>query len=154
VLDLAGRAGARVILVTVVSNLYEFPLRRAQWDAPQKPARWVMPYRRGIELYRAGRFAEALAAFKESRDAYPFGRAPSELNERLRELAQGRPHVHLVDFERTLDRAGLEEGIGCNFFGDETYCDQFHPNARTHRLIAEALLRTLEGLRGGGSPRP
>jgi hypothetical protein len=103
-------------------------------------------------------------------------RAPSELNDTLRELAAGNDHVHLVDFERILDRVGVEEGIGCNFFGvgdfserelgqgkrgkdeggtdelakgegDEPWCDQFHPNPRAQRMIAEALLPALLSLR-------
>jgi hypothetical protein len=150
VLDLAEREGARVLLVTVVSNLHEFPRRRAAWDAPPGVrAPGVEAFQRGVELHRAGHFAEALEAFKEARDLNPLGRAPSELNERLRELARGRRHVRLVDFERELDHLGGAEGIGCNFFGQRGWCDQFHPNDRTHRLLAEALLRALEELRSG-----
>lgn len=152
-LDLAGENASQVILLTVVSNLYEYPLRRAQWNQPGLGStRWGPAFSEGVDLYRAGRFAEALAAFKRARDAFPQGRAPSELNQRVRELAQGRPYVHLADFERELDQIGLEDGIGCNFFGDETYCDQFHPNTRTHRLIAAALFREMEELRRAGIP--
>lgn|GEM_PF-6269722 len=152
VLDLAERAGAHVLLVTLVSNLHEHPVERHSWDdPPRSDGAWLAPYRRGIEAQRARRFEEALAAFKEARDLNPFGRAPSELNERLRELAAGRPHVRLVDFERVLDRLGAEEGIGCNFFGQDGWCDQFHPNDRTHQLLADALFEAVEALRGEGA---
>jgi lysophospholipase L1-like esterase len=154
VIALAGRAGTEVVLVTVVSNLHEFPIGRSRWGEPlpevagsARQARWRAHYAQGIAAFGAGRFAEALAAFARARDEWPLGRAPSELNERIRELARTHAHVHLVDFARDLEQLGREEGIGCNFFGDETYCDLFHPNTRTHRLIAEAVFRKIEALR-------
>jgi len=57
--------------------------------------------------------------------------------------------MNLVDFETELDEAGLEEGIGCNFFGSEEYCDGVHPNPRTTRLIAEAIARRIAEIRQG-----
>lgn len=164
VIDLAERHGAEVVLVTVVSNLYEFPYRKARWDLTALPVDepsprlglWLDAYTGGIERFRAGDRAAALAAFKRARDWRPEGRARSQLNERLREISRRFPHVHLVDFERTLDRLGLREGIGCNYFGGEDWCDQFHPNAGTHALIARAVFRRIESLRAdrGAEPRP
>ena len=83
-----------------------------------------------------------LAEFAAARDIFMRGRAPSLHNARVRELAAAHGHVALVDFERLL-HARAPEGIGCNFFGDETYCDQFHPNAKTHRMIAASLLEKM-----------
>ncbi len=155
VIELAARTGAEVILVTVVSNLHEHPVRRDDWDSGpdeqvrRAPARaaWARHYSRGVELFRGSHFDDALDEFKRARDEYPHGRAHSALNQRVRELAARFPHVHLVDFEAELDRLGVEQGIGCNFFGDEGWCDQFHPNARTHQLIGEALLDEMRRLR-------
>ncbi len=128
------------------------PSRFSRWDsfvAAQRhsdtpPPPWLQHYLQGIELCRAGRHEDALATFRRARDANPRGRAPSMLNERLRELSAAHPHVQLVDFERRLDRIGLEEGIGCNFFGDENRlggltCDGVHPNIRTNELIGSAI---------------
>ncbi|MDJ0847615.1 MAG: hypothetical protein QNK04_04435 [Myxococcota bacterium] len=148
----AGEHGADVILVTVVSNLHEFPVRRERWDdgvaalLRKRPelGDWAESYRQGITLHRQGRFAEAITAFAEARDRHPRGRAQSPLNERVRTLAARYENAHLVDFERRLHASGAEEGIGCSFFGDEGYCDQFHPNARTQRMIARAIFDEME----------
>ncbi len=150
----AGERGAEVLLVTVVSNLHEFPVRRDRWDdgvaalVRRRPelALWGESFERGIALHRAGRFDEAVTAFGEARDRHPRGRAPGVLNERARALAARHPHVHLVDFERMLHEVGAAEGIGCAFFGDEGYCDQFHPNARTQRMIARAVFAEMQRL--------
>ena len=37
----------------------------------------------------------------------------------------------------------VETGPPADFFGNDSYCDQFHPNERTHRLIARAMLGKL-----------
>ncbi|MEN8182644.1 MAG: hypothetical protein ABFS46_08930, partial [Myxococcota bacterium] len=153
VLEGARERGIPVILVTLVSNLYEFPFRREQWsevasleiDAHLRS--WQRAYLEGIELDGRGRRSEALSSFKRARDELMKSRAPSVLNQRLRDLAAERPGVSLVDFEVILDEIGLEEGIGCTFFGAETWCDQFHPNPRTSRMIAEALAEAVLGLR-------
>jgi lysophospholipase L1-like esterase len=145
-----------VILVTVVSNLLEFPFRADRWDrlfehvrTAQEPLEpWLSHLVKGIKLFRAGHFEAALTHLKRSRDNhYPTSRAVSALNERLREFSAANEHVHLVDFERELDRLGMEEGIGCGFFGTEVYCDHVHPNPRTNKLIADAIFRTLSELR-------
>jgi lysophospholipase L1-like esterase len=150
-IEAATAAGTKVMLLTIVSNLNEYPVRREDWEegperlAGQFPglATWQRHYRAGIDAERAGQHGRALAEFKLARDAYQQGRAHSELNERLRTLAGRHPEVRFIDFEAELDALSQEEGIGCGFFGSESYCDQFHPNTRTHGLIAEALLREL-----------
>ena len=87
-------------------------------------------------------FDAAYASFSTARDYFMRGRAPSVLNARVREIAAEHAHVALVDFEKQLSTLA-SQGIGCNFFGDETYCDQFHPNDQTHRMIAGAVLRKM-----------
>ena len=165
-LDIARAEGVPVLLVTVVSNLSECPFPRSQWDqvlervrSSPSPPRWLAEYARGIELERAGDRAGSLEAFRRSRDGVaPALRAPTALNDALRELARGRPEVHLVDFERELDALGPEEGIGCNCFGTEEYCDGVHQNPRTSQLIARSVGRTLLAMQfrptGRGSRRP
>jgi len=154
VIERAGRQGARVMLVTVASNLYEFPVRRADWETGPEQlvsqrrslAGWAEHFERGVALQRQGRHSEALTAFKQARDADPQGRAPSALNERIREIAARYPNAHLVDFELQLEREAGSEGIGCNFFGTAEYCDQFHPNARAQRLIGRAVFEEMRRL--------
>ena len=171
VLELAARHGTRVILVTVVSNLHDYPVRRAKWDSATSQwahergdlAAWAGHFERGVELYAAGRFEAALEAFARARDANPRGRAHTELNDRVRALASAYPHVRLVDFERQLHAEHAASGIGCNFFGDDfdgelasqSYCDQFHPNTGTQLMIAQAVLEAMGELEAGESdPTP
>jgi lysophospholipase L1-like esterase len=157
VIEVAVRQGIEVILVTQVSNLYEYPIGQSAWDAPRaeptpgtRSARAAEHFWKGVALFRGERFEEALVEFKQARDINPSGRSPGQLNDVLRELGTGRDHVHLVDFERDLERVAVREGIGCNFFGHEGYCDQFHPNTRTNQLIARALLGAIEELNQHG----
>ena len=147
----ARAAGVEVFLVTVVSNLHEYPFRMEEWDRalrlpplPEGPLRrWQEHYASGIRLFREGRRREARIEFEAARDWYPFGRAPAALNERIRALARGRPGVHLVDFERELVEIAGDEPIGCNFFGTEAYCDHLHPNPATSARIADAVAREI-----------
>jgi lysophospholipase L1-like esterase len=151
VIERAGDLGIEVFLVTVVSNLSEYPATRDRWHAMMNRERpfpdylqpWRTHYKQGIDHFESGKFEASLREFKLARDRSMNGRAPSALNERIRELSRAHPHVHLVDFEMTLDRLGIEQGIGCNFFGTSQWCDQFHPNSRTQMLIARDIVDTL-----------
>ena len=151
VIELAGEDGAEVILVTVVSNLHEFPIERSGWVSLRNKKKfaneslriWARQYVKGIELYEAGEFKEATMAFKRARDVNLRGRAPARLNAALRTLAAAHPHVHLVDFEADLDRVGAREGIGCNFFGNENYCDGVHLNERANRLLGQRIAQKI-----------
>jgi lysophospholipase L1-like esterase len=154
VIEQAAERSIDVVLVTVVSNVAEYPARRDEWQQLLNRERpfpaWMQPWRehfgRGVALFEEGRFDAALVEFKAARDQGMAGRAPSALNQRLRDLADESPHVHLVDFERRLDRVGVSEGLGCSFFGTESWCDQFHPNPRTQRMIAKDVVAALSTL--------
>lgn len=156
-------AGTRtpLLLVTTVSNLYESPRQMDEWDEWLAMSallpnwqRWRVPFERGVERHRAGDAAAALQAFREARDVLLNGRAPTEMNEILRAASGRSPHVHLVDFERKLEEIAAAEGIGCNFFGEDAWCDQFHPNGRTHELIATEVVTALRELRAAGAIGP
>jgi hypothetical protein len=159
VIEAAAESRTRIVLSTVVSNIYEFPVKKADWDtsplfdreARPDLAPWADHYQAGIARYRAGELESALDAFAAARDTFMRGRAPSMHNERVRELAAKYEHVELVDIERGV-HGHLDEGVGCNFFGDDTYCDQFHPNDRTHEMIAGVLLMKLRAM--GLVPKP
>ena len=147
-----------VIMVTMVSNTHEYPQKRGDWAEkilnpiaayPEHFQPWYRHFKAGIEFFEAEELEKALREFHLARDEYMGGRAPSALNERIRAFAAKYPHVHLVDFETTLDRLALREGVGvgCNFFGTEEWCDQFHPNARTQHLLAHEIVKKLRVLR-------
>jgi len=154
---LASEHGVPVMLLTLVSNLYEFPTRRTDWDAllagerdddfPAADGREA--FVAGVGRFREARHAEALASFRHARDAWPGPRAPGLLNAAIRDLAARRSDAHLVDVEARLDALALEEGIGCNYFGTDVYCDGLHPNPRTSRLIGEWTARAILELDGG-----
>jgi hypothetical protein len=157
------RAAARdipVVIVTVASNLDEFPERRERWDAVLAESDaagagaspWLASYAEGIRAFRSGDRDASLSAFERARDARPLSRAPGMLDAALRELPSKHSNVVLVDFERELRRVALEEGggIGCNFFGSESYCDGLHPNVRTSEMIGRAAaMPTLRAALGG-----
>ncbi len=162
VIDAAADLEINVILLTMVSNLHEFPYKREDWSKDvlksqgpysEQLQQWLRHYEAGIELFEAEDRERALREFKLARDEYMGGRSPSALNEQIREFATEYSHVYLVDFEKTLDQLSLREGagVGCNFFGEEDWCDQFHPNARTHDLIAREIVKQLRVMRR--SPR-
>jgi hypothetical protein len=166
VIEAAAAKNIPVVIVTLVSNLDEFPERRERWDAvlaeADAPGRngsaWLASYADGIRAFRGGRLEASLAAFERARDARPLSRAPGMLNEALRELPARYGNVVLVDFERELRKVALAEGggIGCNFFGDDRYCDGLHPNARTSELIgraaADGALRAILGRKAERAP--
>jgi lysophospholipase L1-like esterase len=142
----AEERGVPVLLVTVVSNLYEFPYPHDRWEeaieqssAPGGESQpGLADFVQGTRLFRDSRFDEALRAFRRARDARPGPRAPGMLNDAIREIAPLHANAHLVDIERQLESLAGTEGIGCNFFGTEAYCDGVHPNPRTNRLIGFA----------------
>ena len=151
VIERAAALGIEVFLVTVVSNVSEYPAPRDRWHKMMNRERpfpdylqaWRSHYSRGIDHFEAGEFEASLREFKLARDQSMNGRAPSALNEMIRDLSRQSSHVHLVDFERTLERVGADEGQGCNFFGTRDWCDQFHPNPRTQKLIAREIADAL-----------
>jgi hypothetical protein len=145
-IEVADRHDVPVVLVTLVSNLHEFPRPQARWDEALELSsaedrdleRGLDDFALGIRLYRDSRFEAALEAFRSARDARPGPRAPSMLNDAIRRTASMYANAHLVDFEHQLEALAVREGIGCNFFGSEAYCDGLHPNPRTNRLIGFA----------------
>jgi len=159
IIERASERGTQIVLVTVVSNLHEYPNPREQWGLmllahakAETPGPWLRHYAEGIRSYRAGRFEDSLRAFEMARDADPRSRAPGLLNARIRELAQAHDHVHLVDFEPQLSRMSLEAGIGCNHFGTAEYCDGVHINPRTSRLIGKAVAERVLELSPASAP--
>jgi len=165
VIERAAAKGIPVVLLTVVSNL-EFPEPRDRWDAVLAEADaagasaspWLAEYAAGIRASRDGRVEDSLAAFERARDVRPLSRAPGMLDASLRELAARYPNVVLVDFERELHGVAVAEGvgIGCNFFGSESYCDGLHPNVRTSEMIGQAAamatMRVVLGRKAEGRP--
>ena len=96
VIDGAADLEISVILVTMVSNLHEFPEKQENWPAnilnprtpfPEQVQQWLRHFKAGIELFEAEDRARALREFKLARDEFMGGRAPSALNQRIRAFA-------------------------------------------------------------------
>jgi lysophospholipase L1-like esterase len=138
---LARKNEKKVILVTSVSNLTDYPPLKSFLSPAELNAH--AHYKKGQELFSAGRETEALSEFRAARDLDTQGwRAYSELNEAMRQYAREKgDSVILVDFERILENVAPHKLVGCGFFlsthGEA--CDPMHPTPLTHRLMAEAI---------------
>jgi len=160
ILERTGECGVPTTLVTVVSNLTEFPVRRDQWDRldeylasdapdPGPLRRWREQFAEAVATARRDGVPAALPAFRRARDHLLRGRAHSRLNEHLRERARDFPHASLLDFEALLNAQRGDEALGCDFFGSDERswgCDHVHPNERTHALLADELFRRLRSM--------
>lgn len=145
ILRLAETKGIPIVLMTLVSNLHEHPSPRPHWKMADgfwekvsgpHGGRWHKHHSKAMQLFNAGDKQAALSEFLKARDELMDSRAPSEVNELLRERAAASPNVHLVDIEARLFEEGVDEGIGCNYFGTDEWCDQFHPNEGLHKMMA------------------
>lgn len=72
-------------------------------------------------------------------------RAYSELNEILRQISM-EENVGLLDMEYILRDGYIKynQTIDCNYFGNERYCDELHPNERLHTIIAVNLYNKIK----------
>jgi len=168
IIDLARARGIPVMLMTLPSNLRDWPPFHTV--TPNDAAKQVMErdLNLGVAHLKARRFRAALALARSAiaaneraavfhylaarsldglgdhaaakrhyvlakdTDGFPH-RALSDFNERVREIAAERD-VILVDGEAVFERAA-RDGIP----GNDLFLDHCHPNARGHRLLAEAI---------------
>jgi tetratricopeptide (TPR) repeat protein len=133
VLDAAERAGAKVLLATVATNL------RDQAPFAGEPA--AQAYREARELDAQGKHDEAYAAFVRARDLDTLRfRADSATNDAIRELAAAR-RVALLDVEAAFRRAS-PHGIP----GDELLFEHVHMTFEGNHLIAKEALQHIASL--------
>lgn len=103
--------------------------------APEHAAAW---YWHGRALVASDRPAEALAAFRRARDADARpSRAPTAINDAIRDVAAERRRVILADVERAFE-ALSPAGPGFDLFEDYV-----HPKPEGHAVIAHELWRAL-----------
>lgn len=140
--EIAKTRQATVLLVTSVSNASEFPPMAVADGGPEQNA--PRHFERGKELHRLGRYGDSLEEFRKARDLDAIAyRAPSSFNEALRSFAKNRPGVALLDLEKILEEKAPRAWIGCNYFGNDSYCDHLHPNERLHELFARELSKRI-----------
>lgn len=122
-------AGIPVFYATVSSNLRSLkPFNSA--DAEWAEANRLLAA--GDSVGAGHKFAEA-----RDRDGLRF-RAPGEINDVIRKLANAYPGVHLVDVDSVF-AANSRYGIP----GEELFLEHVHPNLRGQELIADAFYRSL-----------
>lgn len=144
-IHMAGNAGRRLVLSTVISNLDSAPDPQLMTglNSDLKAERL---FHLAKAAYAGKRPAEGLSLARFARDYDPTQwRAPSSFNEMLRGLAAEFPRsVLLFDVEKEFEAEFGSRMIGCEFFGSDRYCDHVHPNDFTHAWIAERLERLLK----------
>lgn len=126
-IDYANAVNATVILVTPVSNLI--------WTDNGK----------SIDL-QGKDIPDTLVFLRKIKDEDKTGiRAYSAILERMRRLYRENENVIFIDFESILDEDAIQNDvlIGCNYFGNDRYCDQLHPNEYTHTLIAASIYHAI-----------
>jgi tetratricopeptide (TPR) repeat protein len=156
------KAGARVVLCTVASNVKSFPpvtppVQGQQYPPPDaaspseelatlelrlqaSPRDAVLHYRRGTCLLKLGKTEDGLAALRLARDLDRIPvRAEGALNEITREVAAARASrgVVLVDLEREIEKESAE-----------CFHDHVHFNLRGDHAIASRLRLALEDVLG------
>ena len=133
VLDAADRAGAKVLLSTVATNLRD--------QAPFAGDEAAQAYREARELDAQGKHEEAYAGFVRARDLDTLRfRADSATNDAIREVAAAR-RVALLDVEAAFRRAS-PHGIP----GDELLFEHVHMTFEGNHLIAREALQHIASL--------
>ncbi len=130
------RAGVKVVLSELVSNIRDLPPFESVAADPFPPADQV--YRQARQLDRQGRFREAKAKYYLAKDldALRF-RASEDVNQLLRRLA-GEYRVPLVPM-----KAFFESKARDGLIGNDLMTDHLHPNIQGYFIMATAFLRTL-----------
>ena len=135
---IAKSAGLRVVLVVPVSDLFSRP-SDATCDETRCPG--------GRYDLAMGRIAEgdgpgAAALLREARDQDRLAlRAPTELGEELKALAQGDPVVSVVDAP-----TGLPSRADAAIVSGEMFVDPIHFSQAGHQALGELVGRRLEVL--------
>lgn len=132
----AKKRGQKVLLITQTSNLLDYNVDKL--DTPFD--RSFNALQVGRQLFGQKKFTQALKMLIEAKDHDPVpNRVISEINNATRALSK-EESVGLLDLEKITHDKYLKIGIGCNLFGDETYCDHLHPNRFYKRWIAELVV--------------
>lgn len=93
----------------------------------------------GLSRWKQGRLPEAKAMLRQAVELDPRNRCRPSLNAAIRDLAQGRDGVILVDLEARADAVALD-GLP----GPDLFLDSCHMNWRGYGRMADAVLDGLE----------
>lgn len=135
----AAKYGGTVLLATTINNLQYTPRVFPNFTGPLVDAT-RQTHAKGMAAFAAKDYELAFKLFIQAREEDPFGqRALTGMNEGLRRLAEKHENALLIDIEKKFYAKTMTEGVGCNYFGNDRYCDHTHPNMRAKRIIADIL---------------
>jgi len=132
------KAGIKVFLTNPVTNLKgQRPFISAEEPDSLNARKY---FDRAKELHAEGNFAEAKELFIKAKelDLLRF-RAPEEINEITKKLAQQYDNVIFVDIRKALENYTDDKTIG-----QETLTEHVHPNLTGYYLISEALIKSFK----------
>lgn len=111
-------------------------------DNTAEALRWI-----GLARYELRDFRGAIAALEQATELMPRNRTRPSFNVYVRQLAAKFEHVTLVDLDAAARRAS-PGGVP----GEELFLDYCHMNWWGYRVMAEEVLRVIEGSRAGPGP--
>jgi tetratricopeptide (TPR) repeat protein len=133
-------AGAQCVLSTVAVNLADWPPFASGRDGEAAAL-----YTEGRDLLAEGAVGRARVLLFRARDADALRfRADTELNARIRSVAEDSEHCMMVDAERLIDEACSEGIANSEVFVDHVHFN-FHGNYVLGRAFAEAVTGVLSG---------
>ncbi|WP_183579752.1 GDSL-type esterase/lipase family protein [Mucilaginibacter sp. X5P1] len=126
-----------VFLSTVVSNEKDLPpfisVGRGSGSAAYN-------YKAGQQAYAHGDFTLAKQYFDKARDLDELRfRAPDEINEVIKRLANEYPYVHLVDTKKL-----FEDYSPHGIIDSETILEHVHPNLHGYAIMSEAFYQSMQ----------
>jgi hypothetical protein len=156
---LADKRGVKIIIIYPASNLkWWWGGEMGYDDVMEKDDSALYPherlpflqYRQAWALEEAGDYNESLQSFGRYKELADIGWVREEAREVMAGIAQESQSAVFIDFEKILINHAIVSNttIGCNYFGNDWYCDQVHPNELTHLLIAESLYPLIINLSG------
>lgn len=100
--------------------------------------------KKGDSSYGAKNYKEALEFYKRAKDIDPApSRVTEAFNNNLRTYAKKNSDIKLIDFQKEMEALYPRMRLGCDLFGNQTYCDQFHLNKSGHQNLAEVVFNSL-----------
>lgn len=131
----------RTFLITAASNLYD----KEPFHPETSNRTGALHFRKGRTYLLAHQHEKAYDEFILARDSSRYTqRASTSMNNVFRELSKEWPDTQLIDLEHSIRDRYMKSSIGCNLFGDATYCDFHHPNKLLKQVMADDIFNAFK----------